>query len=1101
MQPTHRNTLVGAVLLVVAAFGVLVVVQSPRSERSDGVGVARGSKASSDLRVEFGLEFWRSSAKTVDDAIVRVRHAFRAESDEKRTVRTDTYALEAKDNELRFVPATASDAPLRWHAQGLVTDGQQESLSGGPTRTRGDTWQQPLATSRSRWVEHVRAAATGAEYTWILAEWPTEARSLTLLTSVDGYRASIDEDHEVRFRQNDSSQELRVGPATLVDANGVQTPIEASLVEGGLAFSLTASMVESAEFPIAIDPLVEVELPLDDPLTADISNQKGEPRIAHGDGQSLIVWAEQTTGNARIVGVRVADSGEVLDSPPRVFSQSPGATNRAAVASDGTSFLVAWQDFRNATSDIYGIRVGPDGESLDANDFPIASGSSEHNFPSLAFGHGRYLATWQDKRENAPRWGVSARSIDAEGAVDPAVISVRSTSADDYFHPHAAPGPNGFLITYGGDNKLAGKLLAANDSSLGAETVYSVVGGVKDYPYAAWSGAEYLVTWRQSSAFRYASRRATEDGSVISSAQEKSYNMDTFRGIASSRDDDWLVIWSKRGSGTKAIFRALYRRGDIQPGQSWDPPQVEIADQRTPDSWGPSVAPISEGYLIAWREGTFGAHRIRAQRLDLDAEEVGSEFTVALLENLESAPAIANNGDVTLVVWEDDRLGGADLFGARLARDGTLLDPDGLSIASGIALHTSPAVASDGSGFLVAYHQDDAGSTTLRAVTVGADGTINADVPGELAASSQRPAVAGGSLGYYVVWEAGSSIAGRSVSAAGVMGAVDTIAASGEAPRVAQNPDGHLVVYASAGAVRGIRIASGGSVLDPSPGITLAASDASKPDIASLGSEFLAVWEDASSPVVGVTGARVTWAGTVSDPAGLTIGQGASAKSRPRIAGRSGVYLVAWEDDRDAGSIYGSTVLPDGSVGPPGDFQLASSQPPSVRWPVLAPGPNDDFVLAYRQLDSSRSVATSQIRLRWISLDPDDDGVSAYQGDCNDDDASVFPGALESCDAVDSDCDGSLVDGFFDNDNDGTPDCIDTDDDDDGVLDVDDECQFVESVSCDEDTDGDGVPDGLETALARNDPNTAPGAVEICDGRDNDGDSLIDEGTGCNTCD
>ncbi len=223
-------------------------------------------------------------------------------------------------------------------------------------------------------------------------------------------------------------------------------------------------------------------------------------------------------------------------------------------------------------------------------------------------------------------------------------------------------------------------------------------------------------------------------------------------------------------------------------------------------------------------------------------------------------------------------------------------------------------------------------------------------------------------MGYYVAWEAGSSIAGRSVSAAGVMGAVDTIAANGEAPRLAQCPDGHLVVYASAGAVRGIRIASGGSLLDPSPGITLAASGASRPDIASLGSEFLAVWEDASSPVVGVTGARVTWAGTVSHPAGLTIGQGASAKSRPRIAGRSGVYLVAWEDDRDAGSIYGSTVLPDGSVGPPGNFPLASSQPPSVRWPILAPGPNDDFVLAYRQLDSSRSVATSQIRLRWVGM-------------------------------------------------------------------------------------------------------------------------------------
>jgi hypothetical protein len=121
------------------------------------------------------------------------------------------------------------------------------------------------------------------------------------------------------------------------------------------------------------------------------------------------------------------------------------------------------------------------------------------------------------------------------------------------------------------------------------------------------------------------------------------------------------------------------------------------------------------------------------------------------------------------------------------------------------------------------------------------------------------------------------------------------------------------------------------------------------------------------------------------------------------------------------------------------------------------------------------------------ATDVDGDGVSVEAGDCNDADATVFPGAEEACDDRDSDCDGSLVDDFADTDGDGRPDCVDPDDDGDGTLDnadcapldptvhpaaedvpddgVDQDCNGVDSTTCFADGDGDGH--GLGTVLAR----------------------------------
>ncbi len=130
-------------------------------------------------------------------------------------------------------------------------------------------------------------------------------------------------------------------------------------------------------------------------------------------------------------------------------------------------------------------------------------------------------------------------------------------------------------------------------------------------------------------------------------------------------------------------------------------------------------------------------------------------------------------------------------------------------------------------------------------------------------------------------------------------------------------------------------------------------------------------------------------------------------------------------------------------------------------------------------------------------------------GDCDDGDPGISPGAEETCNGVDDDCDGFIDEGteLYDDDGDGLAE-IDGDCDDSDVLvvpgaeesqnDIDDDCDgLVDEGSFVFDDDGDGyaeIEGTIEADCDDTDPWVSPDRIEDCDGVDNDCDGTIDEG-------
>jgi large repetitive protein len=653
-----------------------------------------------------------------------------------------------------------------------------------------------------------------------------------------------------------------------------------------------------------------------------------DPAVAFGGSEFLVVWTEEQDG--RIHGARVSLQGLVLDPAGIGISRAEVHQCLPSVGFDGANFLVAWQDYRDSTryADIYGTRVSPQGSVLDTADIAISRAMDEQCYVAVGFDGANLLVAWEDYR-NGHDANIHGARVTPAGRVLDTTGFVILQGPDDQCNPALAFDGANFLVV-SEDWDSGGDIHGARVTPAGMvlDTVGFAIShgtGSQDAPAVAFDGTSFLVAYEdRDTADHIRAARVTSQGNLldtagiaISPAQGGQYRPAVAYGGAS-----YLATWDNYRNSDDDVCGARVTPAGVVLDSSGIDVSLAANDQQSP-----AIAFDGTNFLVAWqdyRDGSgftdiYGA-RVSPEGAVLDP----TGFVISHAADDQRDPALVFDGANFLVVWDDGRDGGDwDILGARVTPQGILLDSAGFVISHAQFPQCYPAVASSGTNCFVVWYdwRNDCVTPKIYGARVTPQGTV-LDTEGiaisRTSSDQYYPAVASDGTNYLVVWSdwgSGSgNVFGARVTPQGTV--LDSVGFDiSRAPSGASSPDlcfdgtNYLVVWDDYRSldwrdIYGARVTSQGTVLD-SFVVSHASGGRSAPASAFDGANFLVAWHDSRNGTdCDIHGARVTPGGTVFDGGSILSKQG--NQLYPRLCrGSSGQMSLVYQDW--AGTLGGKT--------------------------------------------------------------------------------------------------------------------------------------------------------------------------------------------------
>jgi MYXO-CTERM domain-containing protein len=507
--------------------------------------------------------------------------------------------------------------------------------------------------------------------------------------------------------------------------------------------------------------MVDKSVPIGDTPVSPVSEQELLGNVAAGAGIYLVGWGRSDGDSSASVVTRLSSAGEVLDPHGIVVPNSEKSGSYAPntwVGFDGTNFRVAtWDGLALLTpqgewlnAPTYLDRVNPmrvvcmdDGNCYGLND--------EYDTDRNEWVRHFVRIDQNNQLADAPGTAPILEEVDAPDSFNASARLVRVGQRVAYvFSAFEEQQGTKLKIWVNFFDPASGKvtppLEVASGSTESLDELYAVAG----------RDGEALFVWAQRGPtdggdydWMTMARRIGSDGKALEPARKIALSAEDSQRIDSLFYTGSDYVLGLRGTS----LRRLSDVGELTNGT------LALGRDDGPELM--SLAGTGDTMLLATSHASEAEYpedvRLFTKLFQHSGEELGAARPIEEGINHMSEPAVAWGGQNYFAVWVDDRngVGRADLFGARVAPDGTQLDTPALLLGAGSKTWQSkPAIASSGNGYLVVDHAAEyLYHSTVWATYVDAEGVA---APGAGITWSghplSAPAVAWNGKSYLAAW-------------------------------------------------------------------------------------------------------------------------------------------------------------------------------------------------------------------------------------------------------------------------------------------------------------------------------------------------------------
>ncbi|MFO0675395.1 MAG: hypothetical protein U0169_02600 [Polyangiaceae bacterium] len=879
-----------------------------------------------------------------------------------------------------------------------------------------------VAASRDGQVEVLHEnREDGIEQSFRFAARPAGEGDLVVTQRVTGESFRGETSSGLHFVDPATGLGVHYGHGTFVDARGERVDVPARFEGGAIVLRVPAKVVDGLAYPAVLDPVINAEFAVDAPITVAAIYEQEHVSVAHAAGGYFAVWSDRRRlfGSA-IMGTRVTDAA-VVSSPLGIpVSTAQNEQRNPVVATDGTDFLVVWEDERESVNtDLTATRVTAAGVVSDPLGVPVSRAGNRQRFPSVAHTPGGYLVVWQDNRGGTDDVYSTFLGVDGSGITVASPGGVRITgAAGAQTNPTvSAIGSNALVVwtdarAGGGTTDVYGARLTVNAGaimSLDTDGVLVANPGESDRnPVVANDGTRYVVAWESVASAANVDVLATRvrttsslevldpTGVVVANSNLN----ESAPSIAWSSTRGFLVGHTRAVSSTNTDVYVTRLAANDASLVRRDGAGLPVAFSLR-DEGASAIGATDTGFLVFWEE------RFRATSANdvfcmpvnvstLDDLVLGALATtrVTFAANTERYASVAFGDGVYFVAWVDGRAFADEwrVYGMRLGPDGTPLHADAIRLGDSADDLSEVAVAYANGQFMAVWNTD--GDLFGRRV-LSATGTPVGIANEPIAIGNffrTRPSIASDGSQFLVVWseDRGSNLelAGQRISNLGVFldpptGERLTNAAGAQVyPSVAYGSGGYTIVWQdvltnnASSDIRGGRIDGSAATLAITGGnvpISNGTGVQTKPAIATNGTEFMVVWEDwrdGVQPDLYANRVRVT-AGALDprdgDGVGIVLSSGFQNYA-PEVAWNGSHYTSVWTESRDGlYKVYGARIFLDGTTLDPAGFPISDDPTYFQADATIASQGSGRSLVLYDRYDPTLTVQGIRLNGRFLT--------------------------------------------------------------------------------------------------------------------------------------